>query len=257
MLSFLLTELLQEQSRYAKTAIPKTLHEQRRLLQALCNTRLPRPLPEAWFKAQDAELQIQLAEKGIIYIDSIPASAQDSRLRLWQGDITRLALDAIVNAANAQMLGCFAPLHACIDNAIHSAAGVQLREECHAIMQAQGYDEPTGMAKITKAYNLPSRYVLHTVGPIIQTGPPSVKDAQELASCYTECLTLAEAYHLESVAFCCISTGVFRYPAHLAAQVAVKAVQSYLNLHKDTSIKTVIFNVFKDQDRDIYGKLLA
>jgi len=176
---------------------------------------------------------------------------------LWQGDITRLRVDAIVNAANAQMLGCFHPLHRCIDNAIHSAAGVQLREECHQLMQQQGHLEPTGTAKITKAYNLPCRYVIHTVGPIIPDGIPTVAQQQQLASCYRSIMQLADEHRLESVAFCCISTGEFRFPNDLAAEIAVKTVKDYFTEHPETNIKQVVLNVFKDVDREIYERVLA
>ena len=179
------------------------------------------------------------------------------QLSLWQGDITRLRVDAIVNAANAQMLGCFHPLHKCIDNAIHSAAGVQLREECHWLMLQQGHPEPTGRAKITKAYNLPCKYVIHTVGPIIPDGIPTASQKDQLAaSCYRGIMACADENGLESVAFCCISTGEFRFPNRLAAEIAVQTVNDYLNAHPDCSVKQVVFNVFKDVDRDIYQRLL-
>lgn len=175
---------------------------------------------------------------------------------LWQGDITRLKVDAIVNAANSQMLGCFHPLHKCIDNAIHSAAGVQLREECYQLMLQQGHEEPTGQAKITKAYNLPCRYVIHTVGPIIPTGIPTPMQKEQLASCYRSIMQLADENHLESVAFCCISTGVFRFPNGLAAEIALKTVRDYFDEHQGCSVKQVVFNVFKDVDRQIYERIL-
>ena len=165
-------------------------------------------------------------------------------------------MDAIVNAANAQMLGCFHPLHKCIDNAIHSAAGVQLREECHRLMLQQGHPEPTGQAKITKAYNLPCKYVIHTVGPIIPNGIPTEPQKDQLASCYRSIMACADENGLESVAFCCISTGEFRFPNRLAAEIAVQTVKDYLNARPDCSVKQVIFNVFKDVDRDIYQRLL-
>ena len=175
---------------------------------------------------------------------------------LWQGDITRLKVDAIVNAANAQLLGCFHPLHKCIDNAIHSAAGVQLREECHQLMQQQGHLEPTGTAKITKAYNLPCKHVIHTVGPIIPNGIPTAFQQEQLASCYRSILQLADEKRLESVAFCCISTGEFRFPNQLAAEIAVKTVSDFFVEHPGSSIKQVVFNVFKDMDKRIYEGIL-
>lgn len=177
-------------------------------------------------------------------------------MSLWQGDITRLRVDAIVNAANAQMLGCFHPLHKCIDNAIHSAAGVQLREECHRLMLQQGHPEPMGRAKITKAYNLPCKYVIHTVGPIVPTGIPTPMQKEQLASCYRSIMQLTDENRLESIAFCCISTGEFRFPNQQAAEIAVRTVKDYLTVHPDCSIKQVVFNVFKDVDKRIYEGIL-
>ena len=184
------------------------------------------------------------------------AGFDKQRLFYTQGDITRLRVDAIVNAANAQMLGCFHPLHKCIDNAIHSAAGVQLREECHRLMQQQGHPEPTGQAKITKSYNLPCKYVIHTVGPIIPNGIPTESQKEQLASCYRNIMVCADENGLESVAFCCISTGEFCFPNQLAAEIAVQTVKDYLTAHPDCSVKQVVFNVFKDEDRDIYQPII-
>ena len=175
-------------------------------------------------------------------------------MALWQGDITTLKVDAIVNAANSQMLGCFVPCHGCIDNAIHSAAGLQLRDECARIMAAQGHPEPNGQAKLTAGYNLPARFVLHTVGPVI-SGAVTGRDRAELASCYRACLELAAAHHLESVAFCCISTGEFHFPNQPAAEIAVETVTAFLRQNR--SIQRVIFNVFKDRDAAIYRTLLG
>ncbi|MGL5273412.1 MAG: protein-ADP-ribose hydrolase [Phocaeicola sp.] len=174
---------------------------------------------------------------------------------LWQGDITRLKVDAIVNAANSALLGCFVPMHRCIDNAIHSAAGAQLRISCNALMQ--GGAEPTGDAKITKGYNLPARYVLHTVGPIVTNGKPTPKQEEELAKCYHSCLTLANEYGVESIAFCCISTGEFGFPQQRAAEIAVSTVLNYLESEESISIKKIIFNVFKDEDLSIYRTILS
>lgn len=184
---------------------------------------------------------------------TLPACAINSRMALWQGDITTLRIDAIVNAANSALLGCFSPCHACIDNIIHTRAGLQLRRDCHALMQAQGHEEPTGHAKITPAYNLPCRYVLHTVGPIIE-GVLTPNDCALLASCYQSCLDLAVAYGLESVAFCCISTGVFHFPQQRAAEIAVQTVTDFLRTNR--TLKQVVFNVFTDADAVIYDCLL-
>ena len=266
-LDYLIEYLLKENPEYSELQIPETEQEKRDLFRALRNVREPKPVSEEFLRLQDEELQAQLQEKGVVELDDIMDVCRDVPWRvpttgkpqfsLWQGDITRLRVDAIVNAANAQMLGCFHPLHKCIDNAIHSAAGVQLREECHRIMQQQGHLEPTGTAKITKAYNLPCRYVIHTVGPIIPNGIPTTAQQQQLASCYRSIMQIADAHHHESVAFCCISTGEFRFPNDLAAEIAVQTVKDYFIEHPETSIKYVVFNVFKDVDRDIYERVLA
>ena len=248
-LDFLIDYLLKEDSQYSEMQVPSDLHGKRDLFRALCNVRWPKPVSEEFLRLQDQELQAQLQEKGVVELPDVP-------MQIWQGDITRLKVDAIVNAANSQMLGCFHPLHKCIDNAIHSAAGVQLREECHRLMLQQGREEPTGQAKITKAYNLPCKYVIHTVGPIIPNGIPTEFQKEQLASCYRNIMTCADENNLESVAFCCISTGEFRFPNRLAADIAVQTVKDYLTTHPNCSVKQVVFNVFKDVDRDIYQRLL-
>ena len=258
-LETLIDYLLKEDPQYSEMEIPSDLQGKRDLFRALRNVRWPKPVSEEFLRLQDEELQEQLEEKGIVdSSDMGEFSIFNSQfsIHIWQGDITRLKVDAIVNAANSQMLGCFHPLHKCIDNAIHSAAGVQLREECYQMMLQQGHEEPTGQAKITKAYNLPCRYVIHTVGPIIPTGIPNPLQKEQLASCYRSIMQLADENHLESVAFCCISTGEFRFPNQLAAEIAVQTVKDYLTEHPDSSIKQVVFNVFKDIDRDIYQRLL-
>ena len=229
----------------ADWAIPDTLPLKQRLMRALMNVRQPIKPSQELIDAQDKELVRQREEKGIVEITQ-------EGIHLWQGDITRLKVDAIVNAANSQMLGCFLPLHACIDNAIHSAAGIQLRCACNELMQAQGHEEATGQAKITPGFNLPARYVIHTVGPIIPDGKPTKEQEEQLASCYRSSLKLAEENALESIAFCCISTGVFNFPQELAAKIAIKTVKDYPRQH----IKTVVFNVFKDDDYAIYKQLI-
>ena len=183
----------------------------------------------------------------------LPPSSLDGRLVLWRGDITTLKIDAIVNAANSALRGCFVPCHSCIDNIIHTYAGVQLRLDCDTIMNEQGYEEPTGQAKITPAYNLPSRYVIHTVGPIV-SGKLTKKHCRQLADCYCSCLGLAAENGLKSIAFCCISTGEFHFPQQKAAEIAVKTVREYLK--QDTSIERVVFNVFKPEDQEIYREIL-
>ncbi len=251
-LDFLISYLINENADYKNIIVPENPAEKRRLLRSLMNVRMPAPVSEDFLKAQDAYLQLESAKKGVTKPrDLTPA---EPGIALWQGDITTLAADAIVNAANSQMLGCFVPCHGCIDNAIHSAAGVQLRLECARVMSEQGTEEPTGRAKITKAYNLPCRYVLHTVGPIIYR-EVTRKDCELLASCYRSCLELAGAYGLKSVAFCCISTGEFHFPNELAAKIAVQTVRAYLLENKNGM--EVIFNVFKDTDYTIYKKLLG
>ena len=249
-LNYLIEYLLRENPDYSAMEIPETEQEKRDLFRALRNVRPPKPVSEEFLRLQDEELQVQLQEKGVVNLPDVP-------IQIWQGDITRLRVDAIVNAANSQMLGCFHPLHKCIDNAIHSAAGVQLREECHQMMLRQGHEEPTGTAKITKAYNLPCKHVIHTVGPIVPTGIPTKLQQEQLASCYRSVMSIANENNLESVAFCCISTGEFRFPNRLAAEIAVKTVTDFFKEHLDSSVKTVIFNVFKDIDKEIYELVLS
>ena len=259
-LDFLIDYLIKEDPQYSEMEIPTTEQGKRDLFRALRNVREPKPVSEEFLRLQDEELQAQLQEKGIVELVDIMDVGRGEKffaptgkqLLLWQGDITRLRVDAIVNAANAQMLGCFHPLHGCIDNAIHSAAGVQLREECHRLMQQQGHLEPTGTAKITKAYNLPCKHVIHTVGPIVPTGIPTPMQKEQLASCYRSIMQLADENRLESIAFCCISTGEFRFPNQLAAEIAVQTVKDYLTEHPDCSVRQVVFNVFKDEDKRIY-----
>ena len=260
----LIRYLIEENPEYSAIEIPETEQGKRDLFRALRNVREPKPVSEEFLRLQDEELQAQLQERGVVKLDDIVGVCRGEKffaptgkqLSLWQGDITRLRVDAIVNAANAQMLGCFHPLHKCIDNAIHSAAGVQLREECHRLMLQQGHPEPTGQAKITKAYNLPCKYVIHTVGPIVPTGIPTTFQQEQLASCYRSIMQLADENRLESIAFCCISTGEFRFPNQLAAEIAVRTVKDYLTEHPDCSVRPVVFNVFKNLDKDIYGRLL-
>lgn len=255
-LTLVLRTLIAERPEYATINVPADLENQRLLMRSLCNVREPLPVTPEFLKAQDAELQAQTRAKGIVDLSEIMSTGSDRRLRLWQGDITRLKVDAIVNAANSTLLGCFVPLHRCIDNAIHSAAGVQLRMECHRLMQAQGHPEPTGRAKITDAYNLPSEKIIHTVGPIVSNGIPTERQERELASCYRSSLELADSHGLRSIAFCCISTGEFGFPRRRAAEIAVTTVREYLNDTPSTGILAVIFNVFKDEDLSIYRSIL-
>lgn len=248
---FLIQSLLNERPSCQKQIIPADSERQKILLRGLMNVRRPVRIGADFLQVQDAYLQDETAAKGITDIADL--TPIQPRLYLWQGDITTLKCDAIVNAANSGMTGCYIPNHRCIDNAIHTFAGVELRLTCEQLMEQQGYPEPTGQAKITPAFNLPCRYVLHTVGPII-SGIVTKEDKELLASCYRSCLELAAENDLESVAFCCISTGEFHFPNDLAAEIAVRTVKEYLK--KQTSVKKVIFNVFKDLDKAIYEKLL-
>ena len=248
--------LLTEMPQYREQAesFPADEISQRRLLRSLMNVRPPMPLAPEFLEVQDALLSAEREEKGVVDGDALPPTAGDPRLVLWQGDITRLRADAIVDADNSALLGCFAPCHGCIDNAIHSAAGLQLREECRRIMAEQGRPEPNGRARLTEGYNLPARYVLHTVGPIVR-GRVTGENRRELASCYRACLELAAEHGLRSVAFCCISTGEFRFPNREAAGIAVDTVTGFLRCN--TSIQRVIFNVFQELDERIYRSLLG
>ena len=227
--------------------------EQENLLRSLMNVRLPKPISGEFLKIQDEYLTERNRERGITDLKDLKPVESDTRLYIWQGDITTLKCDAIVNACNAQMLGCFSPMHACIDNFIHTYAGVQLRLEMNDIMMKQGHEEETGRAKITSGYNLPAEYILHTVGPIIQWSVTKEEEAL-LASCYRECLKLAADQGVESIAFCCISTGVFRFPQQRAAEIAVATVKEFMK--KDDNVKKVVFNVFKEEDLRIYKDLL-
>lgn len=251
----LIALLLDESPAYHAQAAKagKDLAAQRDLLRALMNVRPPRPLSEEFLRMQDALLSAEREARGVVDVMTLPAVPSDARIVLWQGDITRLNADGIVNAANSALLGCFIPCHRCIDNAIHSAAGLQLRAACAALMERQGHPEVTGTVKITAGYNLPARHVLHTVGPIV-SGALTEEHRHLLASCYRSCLALAAKHGLKSVAFCCISTGEFHFPNAAAAEIAVREVRAFLA--ENTSVERVVFNVFKDADLHIYERLL-
>lgn len=255
-LHYLNTVLLDEMPEYRSQAeqFPQENTAQRLLLRSLMNVRPPKPLRRDFLAAQDQLLSLEREEKGVVEAGGLPLTAAHPQIAVWQGDITRLAVDAIVDADNSALLGCFCPCHGCIDNAIHSAAGLQLRDECNEIMQRQGYPEPAGRAKLTRGYNLPAKYILHTVGPIVR-GRVIPRDRRELAGCYRSCLELAAEHGLESIAFCCISTGEFHFPNREAAEIAVNTVAGFLR--RDTSVRKVIFNVFKDLDAKIYRELLG
>ena len=266
--NFLIQSLLEESREYRGMQIPSDSTGQRQLLRGLMNVRMVKKSSAEFLNIQDAYLQEETAKLrgilgagrrggaaggGVTDVDDLTPVQQG--LYLWQGDITALRCDAIVNAANSGMTGCYVPNHRCIDNCIHTFAGVQLRLYCEEMMEAQGHAEPTGQAKITPAYNLPCRYVLHTVGPIVG-GHLTETHCRQLADCYRSCLSLAAENGLKSVAFCCISTGEFHFPNEKAAEIAVATVKEFL-AQKETSVEKVIFNVFKDRDREIYEELLG
>lgn len=247
---YLLKQLLAEDDRYKDVKIPTDETGQKLLLRALFNVRPAKSVSEEFLAVQNRYLQAELEEKGITELADL--TEIEPNLYIWQGDITTLSVDGIVNAANNRMLGCFIPNHTCIDNAIHTFAGVQLRSACQDFMAEQNYLEETGQAKITSAYNLPSSYILHTVGPIIH-GALRQEDKDLLASCYQSCLELAVENGLKTLAFCCISTGEFHFPQQEAAEIAVATVKKFQAKH---DVK-VIFNVFKEEDKKIYEQLLG
>lgn len=248
---YLIEELLRERPSCRRQEIPADADRQKVLLRGLMNVRHPAATSKEFMEVQDAYLQEELAGKQTIRLSEL--SPVRNGIYLWRGDITTLECGAIVNAANSGMTGCYQPCHNCIDNCIHTYAGVQLRLKCAEIMAEQDYEEPTGQAKITLAYNLPCEYVIHTVGPIVQ-GKLTQEHCRQLESCYRSCLKLADKNDVGSIAFCCISTGVFMFPNDKAAEIAVGTVQKY---KAETGSKIeVVFNVFKEYDEAIYRKLL-
>lgn len=251
---WLINALKAERREYAGIVVPQEEWRQRDVLRALLNVRESYEPCEGFMAVQDAYLQERAREKGIVRLEDLTPTDGDPDLYLWRGDITTIATDAIVNAANEYMEGCFRPLHGCIDNAIHTFAGIQLRRDCHHFMMEQGHPEPTGLAKITYAYNLPSKYVIHTVGPVVE-GRLTQTHRDQLASCYRSCLELASKHDVATIAFCCISTGVFGFPQDAAARVAIDTVRAW-KAQTGSDMK-VVFNVFKEADYDIYSQLLA
>jgi O-acetyl-ADP-ribose deacetylase (regulator of RNase III) len=248
----LIRSLLQEQPEYKDMSVPFRAEKQKTLLRSLMNVRMAAPISEEFERIQDEYLKEENKKRGEVKVSDL-TPLQDG-LYLWRGDITTLRCGAIVNAANSGMTGCYQPCHNCIDNCIHTYAGIQLRNYCNDLMKQQGYPEPTGQAKITPAFNLPCDYVIHTVGPIVQ-GALTEKHRKQLASCYRSCLELAQEHEIKSIAFCCISTGVFMFPNEEAARIAVQTVKDY---KAETGSRIdVIFNVFKEQDEQIYRKLLS
>ena len=255
---YLIKTLLAEQQRYRNIEIPAEEQGQKDLLRSLMNVRLPAPLSDEYIGIESDYLKEETAAKGITRLaDLTPA---EDGVYLWQGDITTLECDAIVNAANSQMLGCFVPMHTCIDNCIHTFAGVQLRAECARQMTklrdkyGADYEQPTAVPMLTDAYNLPAKKIVHIVGPIVQ-GRLTPALEKDLSDCYTNTLDLCAENGLKSVAFCCISTGVFCFPNKRAAEIAVETVEKWLKEHKG-AVDRVIFNVFKDEDKAYYEELL-
>jgi O-acetyl-ADP-ribose deacetylase (regulator of RNase III) len=253
-LDYLLHCLIGENIQYKDYSVPNEQKEKWLLFRSLVNVRPPKEIKDEFLSIQNEFLQSLIAEKGITDIDTLHTIKDN--IHLWRGDITTLKVDAIVNAANSGMLGCFVPCHACIDNAIHTFAGVQLRLECAEIMKNQGHPEQIGNAKITAAYNLPCKYVLHTVGPVIHN-TVSETDRRLLANCYRSCLELAEQNSVTSIAFCCISTGEFHFPNKEAALVAVQTVTDFLKAENSNRNMKIVFNIFKEQDEQIYRRLLG
>ena len=249
---YLIQELLAENPGYKHISIPAEEKGQNDLLRSLMNVHMPRPVSQEFLRIQDEYLQAERDARGVVDSASLPSVPGDPRLILWQGDITTLKADAIVNAANSALLGCFCPCHGCIDNAIHTFAGAELRQECARIMREQGHEEGAGGAKITSAYNLPAKYVLHTVGPIV-SGKLTQEHCRLLESCYISCMNLAAQRGLKTLAFCCISTGEFGFPKLPAARIAINCARSFLKEH---DIK-IIFDVFGEEDYEIYSRLLA
>lgn len=257
-LDYLVEEFKADSVQYRNMQTPGDTEGKRRLLRSLMNIRMPKRLGENVLSVQDDYLRERIREKGIVRLSDIPV-IRDS-MSVWQGDITRLAVDAIVNAANSQMLGCFVPMHTCIDNCIHTFSGVQLREECSRqmnqlrLLYGDEYEQPTAVPMLTEAYNLPAKKVIHIVGPIVEHSlTPALE--KDLADCYQNTLDVCLENGLKSVAFCCISTGVFRFPGRSAAQIAVKTVTEWITGHPG-AMERVIFNVFKDEDKAYYERQL-
>lgn len=268
-LDYLVEQFKQDSVQYKDLDVPKERSGRQRILRSLMNIRMPKQMPEEVVRVQDAYLQERAEEKGIVALHNIPtvkeslgsSNAYADQISIWQGDITRLSVDAIVNAANSQMLGCFVPMHTCIDNCIHTFAGIQLREECSRKMNqlriryGRDYEQPTAVPMLTDAYNLPAKKVIHIVGPIVEFELTASLE-QDLADCYQNTLDLCMEQGLKSVAFCCISTGVFRFPNKRAAQIAVNTVTAWLQAHEG-QMERVIFNVFKEEDKTYYEELLS
>lgn len=219
------------------------------LFRALCNIRLPIPANKELIDLQNKYLHVKTIKRGIVHVESFEYK---NSITLWQGDITRLKCDAIVNACNSQLLGCFAPLHNCIDNVIHTNAGIQVRIDCNTIMQGQNL--PNGEVIVTSAYNLPSKYIFHTVGPIVENANVTKQNREDLKKCYINSLEKAKQMNLKNIVFCGISTGVYGYPKDLACKLAVATVKEWLKSYEGIN---VVFNVFSDEDRINYERELS
>lgn len=268
-LNFLLQGFKEDSVQYRNLEVEDGYENKRMALRTLMNIRMPGEMAEDILKVQDEFLSTEAREKGIVALSEIKTIQEQygsshpfgDKISIWQGDITRLSVGAIVNAANSQMLGCFVPCHRCIDNAIHSAAGIELREECSQRMNqkriryGRQYEEPVGQAMLTKGYNLPAQYVIHTVGPVV-VFRLSDELRQNLRNCYENVLRCCMDNGIRSVAFCCISTGEFHFPNAEAARIAVDAVTDMLEKHSDR-FDRVIFNVFKDLDLRLYEEYLT
>ncbi len=257
-LDYLVEEFKADSDEYRDLQTPADTEGKRRVLRSLMNIRMPRSMPEDVLKVQDEYLKERISENGIVTLADIPVTKDN--LSIWQGDITRLKVDAIVNAANSQMLGCFVPMHTCIDNCIHTYAGIQLRAECNEKMNrlrmkyGRDYEQPTAVPMLTDGFNLPAKKVVHIVGPIVNYKLTSSLE-KDLADCYRNTLDMCAENGLKSVAFCCISTGVFHFPNQRAAEIAVETVKKWLD-ETGSDIK-VVFNVYKDLDLEIYSKILG
>jgi O-acetyl-ADP-ribose deacetylase (regulator of RNase III) len=259
-LDYLVDKFIKDSEHYKNMEVPDSSDEKKVVLRSLMNIRMPAKMDEEVLNVQDDYLKERAIEKGVVTLDMIPTVEGFDKISIWQGDITRLKVGAIVNAANSQMLGCFAPMHTCIDNCIHTFAGVQLRQECDQYMNSmkmkygKRYEEPTGQAVLTGAYNLPAQYVIHTVGPIVD-GRLNDTHRNYLKKCYNSIMECCLKNNIRSVAFCCISTGVFHFPNDEAAKIAVDTVLKCLDGNED-KFDRVIFNVFKDYDLELYNEYM-
>ena len=257
-LNYLIEVLKNETVQYKNLKIPESIDDKKVLLRSLMNVRQPKKISKEFLKVQDEYLTERNKEKGIVYLKDIKTVPSSKKISIWQGDITRLSCDAIVNAANSRMLGCFAPMHTCIDNCIHTFAGIQLRNECNEIMNkfrnkyGDDYEQPTSVPIITEGYNLPTKKVIHVAGPIV-IGSLEQQDIEDLQNCYKNILNMCLGNNLKSVAFCCISTGEFCFPNEKAAEIAVETVKIWLEENK---MDRIIFNVFKDKDKKLYEEFL-